>query len=71
MYIIVMFVTVADCSLKEWLEMTISHIQLRKTYTFVQLAEIKMNDNSMTAPAITDGMIYFRTQKYLIAVGKK
>ena len=39
--------------------------------TFVQLAEIKMNDNSMTAPAITDRMIYFRTQKYLIAVGKK
>jgi outer membrane protein assembly factor BamB len=39
--------------------------------TFVQLGEIPMNDNSMTAPAITDGMIYFRTQKYLIAVGKK
>jgi outer membrane protein assembly factor BamB len=39
--------------------------------TFVQLGEIPMNDNSMTAPAITDGMIFFRTQKYLIAVGKK
>jgi outer membrane protein assembly factor BamB len=39
--------------------------------TFTQLAEIPMKDNSMTAPAITDGMIYFRTQKYLIAVGKK
>jgi outer membrane protein assembly factor BamB len=39
--------------------------------TFVQLGEIPMNDNSMTAPAITDGMIFFRTQRYLIAVGKK
>jgi hypothetical protein len=25
----------------------------------------------MTAPAITDGMIIFRTQKYLVAVGKE
>jgi hypothetical protein len=25
----------------------------------------------MTAPAITDGMIIFRTQHYLIAAGKK
>lgn len=39
--------------------------------TFVQLGEIPMNDNCMTAPAITDGMIFFRTQKYLIAVGRK
>jgi outer membrane protein assembly factor BamB len=39
--------------------------------TFQQLAEIPMNDVSLVAPAITDGMIYFRTQKYLIAVGKK
>lgn len=38
---------------------------------FVQLAEIPLGDNSMTAPAITDGMIYFRTQNYLFAMGKK
>jgi outer membrane protein assembly factor BamB len=38
---------------------------------FKLLAEIPMNDICMTAPAITDGMIIFRTQKYLIAVGKK
>jgi outer membrane protein assembly factor BamB len=38
---------------------------------FVLLAEIPMNDNSMTAPAITDGMIYFRSQNWLTAVGKK
>jgi outer membrane protein assembly factor BamB len=38
---------------------------------FEQLAEIPLNDNCMTAPAITDGMIYFRTQNYLIAAGKK
>jgi outer membrane protein assembly factor BamB len=39
--------------------------------SFNLLAEIPMNDICMTAPAITDGMIIFRTQKYLIAVGKK
>jgi outer membrane protein assembly factor BamB len=39
--------------------------------SFTQLAEIPMHDNSMTAPAITDGIIFFRTQKYLIAAGKK
>ena len=39
--------------------------------TFKQLAEIPMNDVCMTAPAITDGMIFFRTQKYLIAAGRK
>jgi outer membrane protein assembly factor BamB len=39
--------------------------------TFIQLAEIPLNDISLTAPAITEGMIYFRTQKYLIAAGKK
>lgn len=39
--------------------------------TFILLAEIPMNDNCLTAPALTDGMIFFRTQKYLIAVGKK
>ena len=32
---------------------------------------IPMNDICMTAPAITDGMIFFRTQKYLVATGKK
>jgi len=38
---------------------------------FKLLAEIPMGDICMTAPAITDGMIIFRTQKYLVAVGKK
>ena len=38
---------------------------------FKLLAEIPMNDICMTAPAITDGMIIFRTKKYLVAVGKK
>lgn len=38
---------------------------------FIQLAEIPLNDICMTAPAISDGMIFFRTQKYLIAAGKK
>jgi outer membrane protein assembly factor BamB len=38
---------------------------------FKLLAEIPMNDICMTAPAITDGMIIFRTQKTLVAVGKK
>ncbi len=38
--------------------------------SFKQLAMIPMNDICLTAPAITDGMIYFRTQKYLIAIGK-
>jgi outer membrane protein assembly factor BamB len=38
---------------------------------FKLLRVIPLNDNSMTAASITDGMIYFRTQKYLIAVGKK
>jgi outer membrane protein assembly factor BamB len=39
--------------------------------SFKLLAEIPLNDVCLTAPAITDGMIFFRTQKYLIAVGKK
>jgi len=39
--------------------------------TFQVLAEIPMNDICMTSPAITDGMIFFRTQHHLIAVGKK
>ncbi len=38
---------------------------------FRLLAEIPMNDICMTAPAITEGIIYFRTQHHLIAVGKK
>ena len=38
--------------------------------TFQQLSGIPLNDICLTAPAITDGMIYFRTQRYLIAVGK-
>jgi outer membrane protein assembly factor BamB len=37
---------------------------------FNLLAEIPLNDICMTAPAITDGMIYFRTEKFLIAVGR-
>jgi outer membrane protein assembly factor BamB len=39
--------------------------------SFKLLAEIPLNDPCLTAPAITDGMIIFRTQKYLIAAGKK
>ena len=39
--------------------------------TFKLLAEIPMNDTCLTAPAITDGMIIFRTQKYLVGVGEK
>jgi outer membrane protein assembly factor BamB len=39
--------------------------------TFSQLAEIPLKDICLTAPALTDGMIYFRTQKWLIAVGNK
>lgn len=38
--------------------------------TFNHLAEIPMGDVSLVAPAITDGMIVFRTQKHLIGVGK-
>ena len=44
---------------------------IRDGNTFKLLAEIPMNDICMTAPAITDGMIYFRTQNNLFAVGKK
>jgi outer membrane protein assembly factor BamB len=39
--------------------------------TFELLAEIPMNEICMTAPSITDGMIFFRTQYNLFAVGKK
>jgi outer membrane protein assembly factor BamB len=44
---------------------------LKDGETFNLLGEIPLNDICMTAPALTDGMILFRTQKYLIAVGKK
>jgi outer membrane protein assembly factor BamB len=37
--------------------------------TFKLLGEFPLNDICMTAPAITDGIIFFRTQHYLIAVG--
>jgi outer membrane protein assembly factor BamB len=36
---------------------------------FKLIAEIPLGDKCMTAPSITDGMIYFRTQGWLIAVG--
>jgi len=39
--------------------------------SFNLLEEIPLNDNCLTAPSITDGAIFFRTQKYLIAAGKK
>ncbi|OFY67962.1 MAG: hypothetical protein A2V64_11670 [Bacteroidetes bacterium RBG_13_43_22] len=39
--------------------------------TFNLIGEIPMNDICMTAPAITDSMIFFRTQNYLYAVGRK
>lgn len=38
--------------------------------SFSLLAEIPLNEICMTAPSITDGLIIFRTQKSLIAVGK-
>lgn len=37
--------------------------------SFNKINEIPLNDICLTAPAITDGMIFFRTQKYLVAVG--
>jgi outer membrane protein assembly factor BamB len=43
---------------------------IRDGDTFEQLAEIPMNQICMTAPAITDGMIFFRTQYTLFAIGK-
>jgi outer membrane protein assembly factor BamB len=44
---------------------------LKDGESFSLLAEIPFNDICLTAPAITDGMIIFRTQNYLIAAGKK
>jgi outer membrane protein assembly factor BamB len=38
--------------------------------SFKQINEVSLNDVCLTAPSITEGMIYFRTQSYLIAVGK-
>ena len=38
---------------------------------FKVLKQIPFNDICMTAPAITDGMIFFRTQQFLFAAGKK
>lgn len=38
---------------------------------FEQLAEIPIGDVSLVSPAITDGAIYFRSQKYVYAVGKR
>jgi outer membrane protein assembly factor BamB len=43
---------------------------LKDGESFNLLAEVPLNDICLTAPAITDGMIFFRTQKYLFAVGK-
>ncbi len=37
--------------------------------SFKQIAEIPLSNICLTAPAITDGIIFFRTQKYLFAVG--
>jgi outer membrane protein assembly factor BamB len=39
--------------------------------TFSLESEIPLKDICMTAPAITTGMIFFRTQHSIIAVGKK
>ena len=44
---------------------------IRDGDSFEVLNEIPLKDICMTAPSITDGMIYFRTQKYLFAAGKK
>jgi outer membrane protein assembly factor BamB len=43
---------------------------LQDSNTFKLINEIPLNDICLTAPAITDGIIFFRTQKHLIAVGK-
>ncbi len=44
---------------------------IKDSPSFELIAEIPLGDICMTAPAITDGMIYFRTQNHLIAVGEK
>ena len=38
---------------------------------FNKVAEIPLNDICLTAPSVADGLIVFRTQGYLIGVGKK
>lgn len=43
---------------------------LKDGESYSQLAEIPLGDVCLTAPAITDGAIIFRTQRYLISVGK-
>jgi outer membrane protein assembly factor BamB len=44
---------------------------IRDGDSFELISAIPFNDICMTAPALTDGMIFFRTQKYLFAAGKK
>ena len=44
---------------------------LKDGNTFDLAGVIPLNDVCLTAPALTDGMIFFRTQRYLIAVGNK
>ena len=44
---------------------------IRDGDTFSELAEIPLDDICMCSPSISDGMIYFRTQHQVIAVGKK
>jgi outer membrane protein assembly factor BamB len=38
---------------------------------FRLLAVNKLGDTCLATPAIADGMIYFRTQKYLMGIGRK
>jgi outer membrane protein assembly factor BamB len=38
---------------------------------FKLIAQVPLSDKCLTAPSITDGMIYFRTQGWLIAVGTR
>jgi outer membrane protein assembly factor BamB len=42
---------------------------IRDGDTFKLIHELPMNDICLTAPAITEGIIFFRTQRYLIAAG--
>jgi outer membrane protein assembly factor BamB len=44
---------------------------IRDGDSFELIEEIPFNDICMTAPALTDGMIIFRTQRYLFAAGRK
>ncbi len=43
---------------------------IRDGSVFSQVGEFPLNDICLTAPAISDGLIFFRTQKYLVAAGK-